>query len=88
MSHPLIRDSEHYVILEPCKDEKFLTEKKTLKWLESWISKMEEIPQDLKNQPSMKAAAQRLLDTACDLEIKPGFSIEWFAIRVENTNSE
>ena len=37
---------------------------------------------DLKDQPSTKAAAKRLLDTACDLQIKPGFTVQWFAIRL------
>ena len=82
MSHPLIRDCDHYVIMEPCKNEKFLTSKETLQWLESWINEIEELPQDLKSQPSSKDAAQRLLDTACDLEIKPGFTVQWFAVRL------
>ena len=83
MSHPLIRDCEHYVIMEPCKKEKFLTYEETLKWLEKWINEIEELPQDLKEQASNQDAAQRLLDTACDLTIKQGFTIQWFAVRLK-----
>ncbi len=86
MSNPLIRDCDNYVIMEPCHSERFLTEKETLAWLENWIKKMGKLPTDLENQPSTQAAAQRLLDTSCDLEIKPGFKIQWFAVRLDQPN--
>jgi hypothetical protein len=41
------------------------------------------LPADLADQASVEAAAQRLLDTACDLELSPGVSIQWFAVRLE-----
>ncbi len=82
MSSPLIRDCEHYVVLEPSKNEKLLTAEETLQWLENWLSEMDELPHDLSNHPSKKAAAQRLLDTSCDLEISPGFTVQWFAVRL------
>ena len=47
---------------------------------------MKEIPEDLKSQPSIQSAAKRLLDTACSLEIERGFTLQWFAIRIEQTN--
>ena len=83
MSSPLIRNCENYVVLEPCKSEKFLTSEQTLKWLEQWLNKMEELPKDLESQPSKESAAKRLLDTACNLEIEPGFTLQWFAIRLD-----
>ena len=83
MSDPLIRNFDHYVVLEPGKKEKFLTVVETSNWLESWLDKLEELPQDLQDQPSITSAAQRLLDTACDLEIKPGFTLQWFAVRLD-----
>ena len=82
MSNPLIRDCENYVVMEPCKKEQFLTSEETLTWLENWLNKMEKLPLDLQNQSSSKSAAQRLLDTSCNLEIKPGFTLEWFAVRL------
>ncbi len=83
MSSPLIRDCQNFVILEPYKNEKFLSSEETLKWLEKWLGQMNEIPEDLQNQPSIKDAAKRLLDTACNLEIEPGFTLQWFAIRLD-----
>ncbi len=82
MSNPLIRDCDHYVVIEPSKSEEFLTEEDTLTWLEAWLIKMDELPEDIKNETSAKASAQRLLNTACALEIKPGFKVQWFAIRL------
>ena len=86
MSSPLIRDCQNYVVLEPCKSEKFLTAEETLKWLENWLNQMPELPKDLQDQSSNESAAQRLLDTACNLEIEPGFILQWFAVRLEKTN--
>ncbi len=82
MSNPIIRDCDHYVVMEPSKNEKYLSSKETLEWLEEWLKKMDKLPKDLENQVSNQSAAKRLLDTACDLEIKPGFKITWFAIRL------
>ncbi len=84
MSDPLIRSCSNYVVLEPGKEEKILTKDETLDWLENWLGQLEELPKDLVNQVSNKAAAIRLLDTACDLEIKLGFTIQWFAVRLSS----
>ncbi len=83
MSDPLLRDCNTYVVMEPCKKEEFMNESETLLWLESWLAELKVLPKDLENQPSLKAAAKRLLDTACNLEIKPGFTLQWFAVRLD-----
>ena len=82
MSDPLIHDCDNYVVLEPGKNEKILNAKDTEKWLEKWLNKLEQLPSDLKDQKSMSDAAKRLIDTACSLEIKPGISLQWFAVRI------
>ena len=82
MSDPLIRSCDHYVVIEPGMPEKILNEEETKQWLISCLEKLDELPQDLQSQPSIAAAAKRLLDTACDLEIKPGISFQWFAVRL------
>ena len=83
MSDPLIYDCNNYVVMEPEKKEEFMNAEETLEWLEQWLNQLEKLPQDLENQPSLKAAATRLLDTACNLEIKPGFAIQWYAVRLD-----
>ena len=69
--------------MEPNKEEQFLSKDETLKWLEQWLNQMAIIPKDLEQQPSLASAAKHLLDTACDIEIKPGFHLQWFAIRLD-----
>ena len=86
MSSPLIHDCQNYVVMEPSKSEKFLTSDETLRWLKKWLDQMKELPKDLQNQPSNESAAQRLLDTACNLEIAPGFTLQWFAVRLDRPN--
>ena len=87
MSDPLIRACDDYVVLEPGKPEQLLDVPNTLAWLSRWLQTMDQLPADLANQASVEAAAQRLLDTACDLELSPGVSIQWFAVRLEPPSS-
>ncbi len=82
MSDPLIRACDDYLVIEPGKPEKLLNASETQTWLISWLKQIQELPEDLKKQPSLNAAAKYLLDTACDLEIKPGVSLQWFAVRL------
>ena len=83
MSDPLIRACDDYVVLEPGKPEQLLDVPNTLAWLSRWLQTMDRLPEDLADLSSVEAAAQRLLDTACDLELSPGVSIQWFAVRLE-----
>ena len=87
MSDPLIREIDNYVILEPGQTERFLTSDETLIWLEKWLKKIQTLPKDLQKKSSIKAAAKHLLDTACDLEVYPGFTLQWFAVRLEPPES-
>ncbi|MDG2193198.1 MAG: chlororespiratory reduction protein 7 [Synechococcus sp. cluster2_bin.209] len=83
MSDPLIRACDDYVVLEPGKPEQLLDVPNTLAWLSRWLQTMDQLPADLAGLSSVEAAAQRLLDTACDLELSPGVTIQWFAVRLE-----
>ena len=79
----MIRACDDYVVLEPGKPEQLLDVPNTLAWLSRWLQTMDQFPADLADLSSVEAAAQRLLDTACDLELSPGVSIQWFAVRLE-----
>ena len=67
----------------PGESEKFLTQEETLIWLKSWLNNFETLPLDLKDKNSLEKAAQHLLDTACELQIKKGFTIQWYAVRLD-----
>ncbi len=86
MSNPLIRSCANYLVLEPGKPERLLSSKETLAWLQEWLMQIDYLPKDLEAQPSLADAAIRLLDTACDLEINPGFKLQWFAVRLDPTD--
>ena len=63
MSDPLIRDSDHYVVLEPGQPERLLSAADTLAWLQTWLQSLDVLPEDLQSQTSLVASAKRLLDT-------------------------
>ncbi len=86
MSDPLIYDCDNYVVLEPGKNESILSAIETIMWLENWLNQLEEVPEDLKRYKSIRSAAQHLLDTACSLVVEPGFTIQWFAVRLDPEN--
>ena len=79
----MIRACDDYVVLEPGKPEQLLDVPNTLAWLSRWLQTMDQLPADLAGLSSVEVAAQRLLDTACDLELSPGVTILWFAVRLE-----
>jgi hypothetical protein len=83
MSDPLLRELDHYVVLEPAGAEAILTAVETLAWLETHLGKLDAPPADLAGLADPRERAQRLLDTACELELEPGRVISWFAVRLE-----
>ncbi|KEF40910.1 MAG: hypothetical protein ER33_14475 [Cyanobium sp. CACIAM 14] len=83
MSDPLLRELDHYVVLEPGRDERILSAGETHRWLSGHLGAMAEPPADLADLADPAARASRLLDTACELELAPGFTIQWFAVRLE-----
>lgn len=84
MSNPLIRYSDHFVLLEPEAEEVIVTKKEAIEWLRNWLLKSESsiIYQniDLKNEDSIG----NFLENGCELEIKPRYFIKWFAVRIDN----
>ncbi|MFM7455888.1 MAG: chlororespiratory reduction protein 7 [Vulcanococcus sp.] len=83
MSDPLIRELDHYVVLEPGQAEQLLSAADTLPWLERQLERLQQPPADLADLPDAATRAQRLLETACELELEPGVVVQWFAVRLE-----
>lgn len=71
------------MVLEPGGAERILTAAETLAWLAEQLASLERPPADLAGLGSSEQQAQRLLDTACELELAPGLTIQWFAVRLE-----
>jgi len=87
MSDPLLRELDHYVVLEPGGAERILTAAETLAWLAEQLTALEQVPADLMVLATPTERAQRLLETACELELAPGLVIQWFAVRIEPPGS-
>lgn len=83
MSDPLLRELDHYVVLEPGGEEAILTADATRAWLARHLAALPELPADLADLRDHDARAERLLETACELELEPGLAIQWFAVRLE-----
>lgn len=83
MSDPLLRQLDHYVVLEPAGAERILTAAETLLWLEQHLVALASPPADLLASADPSQQARRLLDTACELELEPGRVISWFAVRLD-----
>jgi hypothetical protein len=70
-------------VLEPGAGERILSAAQTLAWLAGHLEGLADPPADLAPIPGTEARAERLLETACELELAPGRTIQWFAVRLE-----
>jgi hypothetical protein len=62
MSDPLLRELDHYVVLEPGGAEAILTAAETLVWLEDHLGRLAAPPADLAGLADPRERAQRLLE--------------------------
>ena len=83
MSNPLIRSEDHFVLLEPDSKEKIVTKKEAILWLKNWLPKVDSSTIYHKKDYSNEEFLEELLESTYELEIKIGFVIKWFAVRVE-----
>tara|TARA_Y100001978_G_scaffold40032_1_gene35587 strand:+ start:1657 stop:1914 length:258 start_codon:yes stop_codon:yes gene_type:complete len=83
MSNPLIRSVEHFVLLEPDKEQKIVTKREALKWLKDWLSKTDFPIIDQRIEFEKDQDLADFLENTCELEIKTGYTIKWFAVRIE-----
>ena len=83
MSNPLIRSEDHFVLLEPNSKEKIVTKKEAILWLQNWLPKIDSSSIYQNEDFSKEEFLEELLENTYELEIKFGFVIKWFAVRVE-----
>ncbi len=67
--------------------ERLLSALDTLIFEEGWLEPLGAFPQDLQSQSSDTAAAQRLQDRACYLQVGPGFSLQYFYVQFKSPGS-
>jgi len=71
------------VVLDPTVGEQILSAADTRRWLAEQLQRLECLPSDLAAQGSEQQQVEWLLDTACALELEPGLTVQWFAVRLE-----
>ena len=83
MSNPIIRASDHYVLLEPDSKEKIVSKEEAILWLKNWLSKTESQTIYQNKEDFDHKFFEELLESTYELEIKFGYIIKWFAVRIE-----
>ena len=80
----LMYEESYFVLLMPGAAEEILTAEELHQRIEGILSdRQTDLPRDLAKQPTVAAQAQYLINTACDFELQPGQTMQWFAIRLE-----
>ncbi len=84
MTNPLLYQDEHFVWLEPDQPEQFLTPVELFTKLKAILSsRQEDLPRDLQKFTNLDEQVTHLINTSCDLEIGPGQSLQWYAVRLK-----
>lgn len=77
-------EEEHYVLLVPGAEEEILTAAELSERLATILSdRQDQLPRDIARLNTAAEQAKYLLNTACELELQPGQTMQWFAIRLE-----
>ena len=83
MSNQQIRASEQYVLLQPDSKEKIVSKQEAILWLKNWLSKKETQTIYKNIEDPDQEFFEELLESTYELEIKLGYVIKWFAVRIE-----
>lgn len=84
MPDQMMYQQDDFVVLEPNRDEQFLTAAELLAKLKLVLSQnQQQLPQELHQFDSIDAQAKYLMDTSCDLVLEPGQYLQWYAVRLE-----
>ncbi len=80
----LMYAEDYFVLLVPGEEEVILTAVELQGRLEQVLrDRQGDLPSDLAQLPTVEAQAQYLLKMACEFELQPGQTMQWYAIRLE-----
>ena len=71
------------MVLDPAAGEQILSAAETRHWLAEQLQRLKPLPADIAAVEGLPQQVEWLLDTACALEIEPGLTVQWFAVRLE-----
>ncbi len=84
MADATMYSEEMFVLLVPGNDEIFLEPDELLAKLKTMLEDYPgRLPRDLQKFDSVDQQAKHLRDTACEFEVTPGVSWQWYAVRLE-----
>jgi hypothetical protein len=84
MPDAIMYQEEMFVVLMPGAAEEFLTAEALLDRLASLLgNRQADLPRDLQRFSSVADQARHLRDTACELELSPGETMQWYVVRLE-----
>ena len=84
MPDPMMYQQDNFVVLEPNQQEQFLTAKELLEKLKVVLAQaQQQLPSELQSFSSIEEQANYLIDTSCELVLKPGQYLQWYAVRLE-----
>ena len=84
----LLRAANHYVLLIPGLPEQFLSPEELQEFLMRLLQEHPHlVDADLARYPTPQAQAQRLIDTACELEVCPGETVQGQPVRLSQRSS-
>lgn len=73
-----------YVLLIPGEPEAIVTPAELLAYLQTMLSsRQDDLPRDLQRFRSIEAQAESLMQDACEFELEPGRTMQWYVIRLE-----
>jgi hypothetical protein len=75
---------EMFVVLMPGIAEEFLAAEELLERFIGLLGdRQQDLPRDLQRFTTVAAQALHLRDTACELELAPGETMQWYVVRLE-----
>ena len=84
MADSMMYAEDMYVFLTPDAVETFMTPPELLAKLQEVVTNHSgAMPRELQKLGSDEARAQFLLENHCDFEVRPGESVQWYAVRLE-----
>jgi hypothetical protein len=84
MADPLMYQEEMFVLLVPGQEEEILSAEELLTRLEAILrDRQDDLPRELARLATPAEQARHLRDQACELNLRPGHTLQWYAIRLE-----
>lgn len=86
MPDALMYQEDMYVVLMPGEAECFATPEELLAQLMDLLSqRQDDLPRDVQKFRTVAEQAQYLRDTGCELELRPGETMQWYVVRLEKS---